>query len=243
MYNNEQKPIYTVFAGINGAGKSTLYENVNKETLGVRINADDIAKELGDFNDPKIQLKAGRIAVSKIKDCINDRVNFNQETVLSGKSTIAQMQKLKNAGYEIRLLYVGLENKELAVERVANRVKNGGHNISTELINERYGKSIENLKAAIKIADEVRVYDNSKDFNRKTLFIAKDNKILFKAEKMPEWFKESLNEYENSKYKNNDKEDKQSLKDVFNRAKQRLSQNNKTNERPNEKINTKNFER
>ncbi|MBX4267149.1 zeta toxin family protein [Clostridium estertheticum] len=191
MYNKNEKPNYTVFAGINGAGKSTLYEDVDKELLGVRINADEIAKEIGDFNDPKVQLKAGRIAVKKMRTCIKDKVNFNQETVLSGKSTIVQMQKLKNEGYKIRLMYIGLENKELAVKRVAERVKNGGHNIPKALIYERYNKSLENLKLAMKLADEIRIYDNSKEQQeRETLFAVKDNKIIYEAEEIPMWFED-----------------------------------------------------
>ena len=137
MYNKNEKTNYTVFAGINGAGKSSLYGEVDKEPLGVRINADEIAKEIGDFNDPKVQFKAGRIAVEKMRTCIKDRVDFNQETVLSGRNTIVQMQKLKSEGYRIRLMYIGLENKELAVERVTERVKNGGHNISKALIDRK----------------------------------------------------------------------------------------------------------
>lgn len=190
MYNKNEKTNYTVFAGINGAGKSSLYGEVDKDPLGVRINADEIAKEIGDFNDPKVQFKAGRIAVETMRTCIKDKVDFNQETVLSGKNTIIQIQKLKSEGYRIRLMYIGLENKELAVRRVTERVKNGGHNISKALIYERYNKSLENLKLAMKLVDEIRIYDNSKDQKeRETLFLVKDNKIIYEAKEMPMWFK------------------------------------------------------
>lgn len=197
------KPNYNVFAGINGAGKSTLYEEVDKEKLGIRVNADEIAKELGDFNDPRIQIKAGKIAVIKIKECIENKLDFNQETTLTGRSILRQMQELKNNGYKISLHYVGLENKELAHERVKQRVSQGGHNIPEATIYKRYQESIDNLKEAMSLSDNIKVFDNSRTYDRKTLFIVKENKVIFQSDDIAEWFKKTLDHYlSNSKSKN-----------------------------------------
>lgn len=66
------KPIYTIFAGVNGAGKSSLYNNLilttEKDFLGKRINTDEIVKEIGDWKRDTDQMKAGRIALAKIKE-------------------------------------------------------------------------------------------------------------------------------------------------------------------------------
>lgn len=195
------KPNYTVFAGVNGAGKSTLYEGIDKAKLGVRINSDEIAKELGDFNNSAIQIKAGKIAVVKIKDCIDKRLSFNQETTLTGRSILNQMKKLKDIGYKIDLNYVGLKSKELANERVRIRVKKGGHDIPTETIYKRYQESIDNLVSAMKLADNIKVFDNSDFENRNILLHVENNKMIYKIKDIPEWFKKPLKQYLNQNVK------------------------------------------
>lgn len=191
MNNN---PKYTVFAGINGAGKSTLYENIKIKDLGVRINPDEIAKELGDFNNPSIQIKAGKIAIVKIKECIDKKLSFNQETTLTGKGILRQILKLKENGYSIDLYYVGVKNKELANERVMKRVLEGGHSIPKETIYKRYQESINNLSNVMKLADKIKIIDNS-DILNKTLFQSEGDRIIYKAHDIPEWFKNPLEKY------------------------------------------------
>nr|AIW54596.1 Zeta toxin PezT [Clostridium botulinum]AIW54778.1 Zeta toxin PezT [Clostridium botulinum] len=135
------------------------------------------------------------------------------------------MQDLKDNGYKIHLLYVGLESKELAAKRVEDRVKLGGHNIPKELIYQRYDKSLNNLNLAMKIADAIKIYDNSKDKKRETVFIAENNKILYKSKEIPNWFKDTLNNYINSIHK-----EKPSLDDIINQAKKECVSINKNKE-------------
>lgn len=194
----KEKLTFTLFAGINGAGKSTLYDDINDDDeLGIRINPDEIARKLGDFNNPSIQIRAGKIAVQTIANCIKNRVSFNQETTLAGKSTINLIKKLKANGYNVNMYYVGLSSKELAAERVAFRVKNGGHNIPLDLIYSRYNKSLENCKNVIKYCNNITIYDNSNQ-NKKLILKVKCGKEYI-APVIPNWAKEIIDSYKEAK--------------------------------------------
>lgn len=94
-------------------------------------------------------MQAGRVAVSKIKECLNGDKSFNQETTLTGRTIISSMAKAKANGFEVNLYYVALANVELSIERVAKRVANGGHGIPEDDLRRRYAYSFENLKPAL----------------------------------------------------------------------------------------------
>lgn len=166
------KKIYTLIAGANGAGKSTLYD------LGAilpekqkRINSDEILrKNKGDWESSRDQFKAMREAVEKIREYFECGISFNQETTLTGNSIFVNIKKAKNFGFIVKMYYVGLESADLAVERVAERVRKGGHGIEEEDIRRRYEGSLKNLKKAIQLCDEVYVYDNTVNFRQVAIF-------------------------------------------------------------------------
>ncbi len=152
---------YIIFAGVNGAGKSTLY-HLKKEELKntIRINYDEILREkYGDWRDLENQAKAMIDAKNKIDYCLGKKMSFNQETTLVG--TMKTVKKAKELGYYVELYYVGIENVQIAIDRVANRVQRGGHGVKEDLIRRRYLKSQENLIKAILLCDVVRIYDNT----------------------------------------------------------------------------------
>lgn len=176
--------IYTIFAGVNGAGKTSIYNLLdNKEDLGIRINADEIAQGIGDWRDEIVQLKSARIAIGKINECITNRISFNQETTLSGTGIIRTMQKAKDNGFTIKMYYVFVDSIDTAKQRVRDRVANGGHGIPEELIETRYFKSFEILKKAIIICDSVAIYNNEVMF--KNVADIKNGKIEYIDEETP----------------------------------------------------------
>ena len=190
---------YTLFAGVNGAGKSTLYKLLNLD-FGVRINLDEIIKARfnGYWNDSAIQTEAGRIAVRLIKDCIDNGKSFNQETTLTGLSILTTIKKAKNRGFKINLYYVGLENVELSINRVATRVRAGGHGIPIDVLRRRYEQSFENLKTILPFCDSVSIYDNS-GLNAvdalKPLLVIANSRIALWDEKCPQYLKRVLDDF------------------------------------------------
>ena len=92
--------------------------------------------------------------------------SFNEETTLTGKTILKIIDKAKDLGYKIHLYYVGVDNPEIAKERVKNRIARGGHGISSDLIEKRYYESLENLGKILNKSDFIEIFDNSKKFIR-----------------------------------------------------------------------------
>lgn len=187
-------PIIFIFAGNNGSGKSTI-RNLMLDFLGTEINvdADAIARRLDPRHPESKNLSAGREAIKLIRECIDTKRDFSMETTLAGRNAILQMRLAKENGYEITMFYVGLNNVSLNIQRVANRVKNGGHNIPTENIIRRHHISIKNLIGNIELIDNLIVMDNS-DIDGRTIIEAYDGKIKYQSEHLPSWAMEIIHQ-------------------------------------------------
>lgn len=192
------KKIFYLFAGVNGGGKSTLY---NTESLDinikdtVRINTDEIVRKIGNWKNDSDQIKAAKIAINLRNNCFQCGKSFNEETTLTGKTILKNIDKAKEQGYELQLFYVGLNSSDIAKERVKNRVEKGGHNIENDVIEKRYYESLKNLKKIISKFDKVYLYDNSIKY--KNIFLFSDNTILFKDKNIT-WSREAIEIMENS---------------------------------------------
>ena len=141
------KKVFYLFAGVNGAGKSTLYnsESLNNDIKNtIRINTDEIVREIGDWRNNSDQLKAAKMAINLRNECFLCGKSFNEETTLTGKTILKTIDKAKELGYELQLFYVGLNSPEIAKERIKNRVKKGGHNIENDVVEKRYYESLKN---------------------------------------------------------------------------------------------------
>ena len=116
---------YVIFAGVNGAGKSTLYWTLPEDIkILPRVNSDEILKSQGgDWRNENDVIMAMRTAVKLQHEYFRNKLSFTQETTLAGASSIKIIQNAKEAGYEIVMYYVGLDNVELAVERVSHGLK------------------------------------------------------------------------------------------------------------------------
>ena len=167
------KPSLYIFAGINGAGKTTLYykELENGTDLGRRINIDEIVQAIGDWKNTSDQTRASKIALKHRTLCLENLYTFNIETTLSGKGILALVKKALQLDYDVNLFYVGLENSELAKDRVAIRMLKGGHFVDNKTIDRRYPKSMKNLFKVLPLAKNVFIYDMQLTIFSQSLFI------------------------------------------------------------------------
>lgn len=150
-----------IFAGINGAGKTTLYNMNQDRNLGTRVNIDEILHDSkGDWRNENDQKEALVKSFRLIEDCIKEGKIFNYETVFT-KGAESFIDNIKKHGYKIILHYIGLDNCNIAIERVKNRELKGGHGIPEEDIKRRYEDTLMTFKKVIEKCDEIYVYDNS----------------------------------------------------------------------------------
>lgn len=166
------KPKYIIVAGVNGAGKSTLFQTYPEIFMNTkRVNADEILrKNHGDWQNQKDNILAGRETVKKIQYNIANQISFHQETTLASSLNgfLKNIQKAKQKGFQVELLYVSLDTPQRAIERVNHRVQLGGHGIPNDVITKRYFKSLENLKEIVKYVDSLQLFDNSQYLKRIT---------------------------------------------------------------------------
>ncbi len=152
------RPDLVLLAGPNGAGKSTFYEAHLCATGLPFLNSDVVARDLGvtDYEASK--------ALDAVRDLyIERKLSFISETVFSDPvgAKVAMLRRAMEAGFQVRLLYVGLDSAALAQARVRHRVGNGGHPVPLDKIVARFPRSLANLALAVKFVESVEIFDNS----------------------------------------------------------------------------------
>lgn len=133
-------PNMYILSGCNGAGKTTASYTLLPEMLECRqfVNSDEFAKSLSPFDPSEAAVTASRYMLMRIRYLLQNGEDFCIETTLATRSLIGLIKEAHEKGYYVTLLYFWLNSPELAIKRVAERVKSGGHNISEETIRRRY---------------------------------------------------------------------------------------------------------
>jgi predicted ABC-type ATPase len=158
-------PELTVVAGANGAGKSTLTKNLKSQDPNLLlIDPDAIAREICPTAPSTVDIKASRQAILIARQYIQENSSFTVETTLAGKSYLQLMRGVRQQGWQVNLIYVGINNPATNIGRVRQRVTTGGHDVPIEDIRRRYERSLANLPLAIQLADNVYLYDNTIEY-------------------------------------------------------------------------------
>jgi predicted ABC-type ATPase len=133
------KTLY-LLAGCNGAGKTTAAFTLLPGLLGCRefVNADEIARGLSPFQPETVSIQAGRLMLARLHELLAAGETFALETTLATRHYLRFVQEARVEGYVVRLLFFWLNSTDLAVERVAARVREGGHSIPEPVIRRRY---------------------------------------------------------------------------------------------------------
>lgn len=157
-------PNLYILAGPNGAGKTTAAYTLLPEVMKTKefVNADEIARGLSPFNVESVAFEAGRLMLQRIDYLMKLEVDFALETTLSTRSYAQLIRRAQQIGYVVSLYYFWLPSAVVSKERVAQRVARGGHNIPPDVIERRYGRSVENLvKRYIPICNFFTVFSNA----------------------------------------------------------------------------------
>ena len=153
-----------IIAGPNGAGKTTFAEEFlpNEADCPIFVNADLIAAGFAPFDPDRVAIKAGRLMLLEIFEHVRHRDSFAFETTLSGWIYARYISAWREQGFMVKLFFLRLASPELAIARVRQRVKAGGHNVPEETIPRRFVSGLRNFEKIYKpIVDEWALYDNS----------------------------------------------------------------------------------
>ena len=186
---DETAPQLIVIAGPNGAGKTTLAPFLLRDKLGLLeyVNADPIALGLSGFDPGSVALQAGRVMLTRLHDLAERRKTFAFETTLAAKHYAVWIEKLRNDGYRFQLMFLWLRNADLAVERVRERVRAGGHDVPEQGIRRRYDAGLRNFwKLYRPLADAWSVYDNS-ELAKSVPIASEGREVPFSISDQPSW--------------------------------------------------------
>ena len=179
--------VYTLIGGVNGAGKSSLTGTLKAERtdLGVIVDPDKIAAGLGGN-----EYAGGQAAVERIEKALAEGVNLTQETTLSGGYPRRLAKRAKEAGYYVRLYYVGLNSAQESLVRIQNRVAKGGHNIPPQDVERRFRRRFQDVWKVLPYCDEAKFFDNDNGF----VLVAeyRNGEVLPLGGKAPDWLWELL---------------------------------------------------
>jgi predicted ABC-type ATPase len=181
----DARPVVVAIAGPNGAGKTTFYE-AHLQRVGLRfVNADDLAREL-----EVDAYEAAEVARSLRETLLEQGESFVFETVFSDPvgDKIAFLERAGAKGYTVVLCFIGIDGPEASEERVAMRVLQGGHDVPSKKLEERYPRTIKNLAKAAREVPHVLVFDNS-DLGRPFRMVARfeTGTMVEKHAPVPRW--------------------------------------------------------
>jgi predicted ABC-type ATPase len=178
---NNKVPKLFIIAGCNGAGKTTASYTILPELLNIKefVNADEIARGLSPFQPETVSLEAGRIMLKRIDELISQRIDFAFETTLSTRSFMGLCRSAREKGYTVHLVFLWLDNSKMAIQRVKQRVSEGGHHVPEYTIVRRYKRGLSNFHNLYKgLVDDWLFFDNSEE-DQELLAIGNLNGRLF----------------------------------------------------------------
>lgn len=152
-----------ILAGPNGSGKTTFARSFLPQEAQCQrfINADLIAAGLSPFAPEQAAIKAGRLMLQEIDECVHKGESFAFETTLAGLAYVGRIKQWRALGYHVSLFFLRLPDAETAIARVEERVRQGGHSIAEEVIRRRFAAGLAHFEKVYKHAvDAWAEFDN-----------------------------------------------------------------------------------
>ena len=159
-----KQPRCIIIAGPNGAGKTTFAQEFLPKYANVIhfVNADLIAGGLSPLRPEMAAIAAGRLFLRELDRLAQSGTDFAFESTLSGVGYVGRLKRWKGAGYRIEIIYLTLPSTRIALNRIAVRVRQGGHNVPKREVLRRFQRSWGNFQTLYRpLADLWWVYDNS----------------------------------------------------------------------------------
>lgn len=182
--------VLVVLAGPNGAGKTTFFEVFLAELDMPWVNADRIAQRIRPDDTAVVAYEAARSADGERRRLVCAGESFCTETVFSDTAghKLGFLRQAHAAGFEVVLIFIGLDSPELCSARVGQRVADGGHDVPDGKITARYAQTLVNLRQAIDIVDVVVILDNSSiDMPYRPIATFEQGTLTWRSDRLPTW--------------------------------------------------------
>ncbi len=161
--NRNAPPVIHIIAGSNGAGKTTFARQILPNTgVDEFLNADLIAAGLSPLHPETSVFEAGRLLLKRWHALASKGQSFAFETTLSGRTYADMLSTARQEGFVIRLTYLWIPSVNIALKRIRNRVKKGGHNVPEKDVRRRYPVSLRHFfQIYLPLADDAALWDVS----------------------------------------------------------------------------------
>lgn len=168
--------------------KSTYDRNIKNSLKGAIISNNTLDLSQVNLSTYNVALISGFLRSRMMKH----GVSFSFESVFSHPSKIDELKRAEKAGYKVYLYFVATDDVEINIDRVRQRVAEGGHGVPQKKIRSRYSASLDNLVPALKHAHRAYIFDNSFQGSRWLAELTPQNKLILKTEQIPLWFNEHV---------------------------------------------------
>lgn len=198
-------PNLYLIAGHNGAGKSTYGRLLLPEIAHSLSVFDGDAVYHATLREAFIRLKVAKFAQREAMQTTLETFEGLVETALAGKQDFAYeghfngegpwetVQRFKDAGYAVHMVFLGLSDLALSVGRVEKRVEQGGHYVSPYNVGVNYEGNLRYLNARFRVLDSLTVFDTSAP-QPKLLMSISLGKVEYQTAELPRWIREGLPE-------------------------------------------------
>lgn len=153
-----------IIGGPNGAGKTTAARRLVPRGLNIRefVNADEIARGLSPYNAEHAAVAAGRLMIERMQALVRNGESFAFETTCAGRAHLRWLRECQASGWRVLLLFLWLPTPEAALDRVARRVRAGGHGIPKDAVIRRWKAGVVNMRDLyLPLSDGAQIHDNS----------------------------------------------------------------------------------
>lgn len=191
-------PKLFVVAGPNGSGKSLFSKELTISDFEVFDGDKHMAKLVKEFPETGSEALWSHINEHLFEDekqkAISNRLNYAYETNFSGKDPMISVRKFKDAGYNIHMIFMGLNSLEESIQRVAYRVRTGGHKVTLDSIRYNYEYGFKNLYKYFAEFNSITLFDNAiaekEEFTvPKEILYINEGTLFMQTNEFPDWVK------------------------------------------------------
>lgn len=175
-------PKMLLICGPNGAGKSSLRQATSLDEEMPVIDPDRLARESG-----LSPIEAGKEAARRARGHITAKESFARESTMTARFDEELIRLAKRSGYDVELFFVGLNSADLAIERVAERVAKGGHDVPSADVVRRYERGLASLGKMLGTVDRARVFDNTRRGYRLVMIVECGKAHTLEGVRLPSW--------------------------------------------------------